>query len=292
VTLDAGGAEFTAKGKTVLHRGWKETAGPAPDNEDGEPPVIPEIAEGLSLPATASLKEGETSPPKHFTEDTLLAGMETAGAEDMPADGFRAEDVERRGLGTPATRGNIIEKIVKTGFVERKKKNLIPTDKAKSLICVLPEKLKSPALTAEWEQKLKLVERGELDAAAFMSGIENMMRSIIADNGAPDPTYISLFATERQGGEVGVCPRCGGTVREGEKGFFCDNRSCGFKRWKASKFWTAKKKPLTAKIVAALLKNGRASVNGLYSEKTGKKYDAAVVLDDTGGAFVNFKLVF
>ncbi len=176
VTLTAGGTEFTAKGKTVLHNGWKDTERPSVEDAEKEPPPLPDIAEGLSLPVTASVKEGETSPPKHFTEDTLLAGMEAAGRSDMP------DDVEHCGLGTPATRAGIIEKLVKSGFVERKKKNLIATDKAASLIHVLPDTLKSPALTAEWEQKLTQVERGEISAADFMDDIEDMIRSLVADN--------------------------------------------------------------------------------------------------------------
>jgi DNA topoisomerase-3 len=214
--------------------------------------------------------------------------MENAGAEDMP------DDAERKGIGTPATRASIIEKIVKSGFAERNKKNLLPTEKGKNLIAVLPATLTSAKMTAEWEHKLKQVERGELDGDAFMDGIAAFTQSVISDNKTPKPEFIPLFPeSKRQAAEqLGSCPRCGSPVREGVKGFFCDSRTCGFKIWRESKFWTAKKKPLTASIVTALLKEGRAAVKGLYSEKTGKKYDATVLLDDTGDGFVNFKMDF
>jgi len=211
--------------------------------------------------------------------------METAGAEDMP------EDAERKGLGTPATRAGIIEKLVKTGFVERKAKQLLPTPKGAALIGVLPELIKSPALTAEWEHKLKQVERGELDAADFMAGIAGLSSQLVQDYGKlPEGADLSLFQPVRKA--VGTCPRCGGRVVEGKKGFTCENRDCGFALWKENRFFKAKKKELTAKIAAALLKEGRAALPGCHSEKTGKTYDAIVILDDTGGKFVGFKLDF
>jgi DNA topoisomerase-3 len=285
VTLTAGGAEFQAKGKTVMQDGWKSAA-TLGDSDDEETPILPAVNEGAQFPVTATIKEGATKPPKHFTEDTLLSRMESAGAEDM------VTDVERKGLGTPATRAGIIEKLVKSGFVERQKKNLIPTDKAKNLIRALPDALKTPALTAEWENRLQLVERGELADAAFMEGIAGMARALVAENRAPNPAYLPLFATAPTGDALGVCPRCGGAVYEGKKGFFCDNGACGFKLWKAAKFWTAKRKPLTAKIVASLLGAGKVAVKGLYSEKTGNTYDATVSLEDTGGKFIGYKLIF
>ena len=197
-------------------------------------------------------------------------------------------------MGTPATRAAIIEKLVKSGFIERVKKNLLASEKGKNLIAVLPETLTSAKLTAEWEQKLLAVQSGELDGGAFMDGIAAFARSIVSDNKAPKTEFMSLFADAKKptSEPLGVCPRCGAPVREGIKGFFCDSRDCGFKLWRASKFWTAKKKPLTAAIVAPLLKDGRVALKGLFSEKTGKKYDATVILNDTGDGFVNFKLQF
>lgn len=295
--LECGAHSFTAKGKTVIADGWKtidaafkvslKTKLDSEDSEDDN--AMPELSDGQTFDGvTVYVKEGATSPPKHFTEDTLLMGMETAGAEDMP------DDAERKGLGTPATRAAIIEKLVKTGFIERQKKNLIPTGKGKSLIAVLPDALTSPKLTAEWENMLKEVERGELSDSAFMDGITAFTKAIVTENNAPKPEFGGLFGDTKKGttAPVGVCPRCGSPVRESAKGFFCESRSCGFKLWKESKFWTAKKKPLTAAIVAALLKDGRVALNGLYSEKTGKKYNATVILDDTCDSYVNFKMEF
>jgi DNA topoisomerase-3 len=208
------------------------------------------------------------------------------------------EDAERKGLGTPATRAAIIEKLVKTGFVVRSKKNLLPTDNGKNLIAVLPETLISAKLTAEWEHKLMQVQRGEMAGAVFMDGIASFISMIVKDNNAPKPEFTGLFAetSNKKAGKskksLGNCPRCGAPVREAAQGFFCDTGSCGFKLWKNSRFWTAKKKPLTADIVTALLKDGKIILKGLYSEKTGKSYDAAVSFDDSGGQFINYKLHF
>lgn len=296
--LECAGTRFTAKGKTVLHEGWKafEAAfrgwlkkGAAADVAEDEQEVeraLPELAEGQVFTAvTASIREGKTSPPKRYTEDTLLAAMETAGIEDMP------EDAERKGLGTPATRAGIIEKLVRTGFVERNKKLLVPTDKGANLIAVLPDEIKSPLLTAEWEQKLKQVERGEITGALFMEGIAALVLGLVAAHTAPLPQYASLFAERPKGDVVGRCPRCGAEVTESAKGFFCSSRACKFALWRDSRFWQAKEKKLDKKIAAALLSEGRVFFSDLKSGRTGKTYAAAVVLEDDGGR-VNFKLDF
>lgn len=213
--------------------------------------------------------------------------METAGAEDMP------EDAERKGLGTPATRAATLEKLVSAGFVQRKKKQLLPTEKGVNLIAVLPEKVKSPILTAEWESMLKQVERGELSADSFMDGIMEMCRELVREHSAPEERFAALFPDAHGKREaVGTCPRCGASVYENKKGFFCDNQDCSFALWKDNKFFSSKKKTITKSVAAALLKEGRVSMSGLYSEKTGRTYDAVVLLDDTGGKYVNFKLEF
>lgn len=213
--------------------------------------------------------------------------METAGVENMP------EDAERKGLGTPATRAATLEKLVSTGFVERKKKQLLPTEKGINLIAVLPEKIKSPVLTAEWEAMLKQVERGELSADSFMDGITGMCRELVKEHASPEEQFAGLFPDAKGSRDaVGTCPRCGASVYEGKKGFFCDNRDCSFALWKDNKFFASKKKTITKSVAAALLKEGRISMSGLYSEKTGRTYDAVVLLDDTGGKYVNFKLEF
>lgn len=288
VTFKAGSTEFKAKGKTVIHEGWKSADRPTPGDNDEETQPLPDFSQGQGFRVSPSVKEGTTTPPKRYTEDTLLAGMETAGADDMP------EDAGRRGLGTPATRAGIIERLVKTGLIERSKRNLVPTEKGMTLIAILPDALTSAKLTAEWEHKLCRIESGILDSTAFMDSIAQFIASIVQENKTPKPEFQSLFsgATPSTGPSLGDCPRCGLQVSEGKKGFFCAGNTCGFKIWRESKFWVNKKKALTAPIVAALLKDKRVRLTGLYSAKTGKKYDATVVLDDTGDGFVNFKLEF
>ena len=295
--LDCRGNSFTAKGKTVLQAGWKEVERlyrmglkqSKPEDDESTDASLPMLQEGQVFETvSASVREGRTSPPKHYTEDSLLAAMETAGAGDMP------EDAERKGLGTPATRAATLEKLVAAGFVQRKKKQLIPTEKGTNLILVLPDNIKSPTLTAEWESMLKQVERGELAAESFMGQIADMSRTLVKEHTAPEERFAGLFPDAKRNGReaVGTCPRCGGTVYEGKKGFFCDNQDCAFALWKDNKFFSGKKKSITKSVAAALLKEGRVSMPGLYSEKTGKTYDAVVLLDDTGGKYVNFKLEF
>ena len=239
------------------------------------------------LPVKTSIQEGKTTPPKSYTEATLLSAMENAGAEETP------DDAERKGLGTPATRAGIIEKLVKTGQIERKKGKkscaLLPTQKGVSLITVLPEELQSPLLTAEWELKLKQIEKGELESTLFLQEITEMVQGLV-QNGHPVPESSVLFTEKTK--SIGVCPRCGSAVVERPKGFLCSNRDCRFALWQQNPFFAAKKKELTAAIASALLKEGRAFVKGLYSPKTGKTYDATIVLDDSGGQYVNFKLEF
>ena len=293
-TVECAGAEFTAKGRTVKNHGWRALDAAyraglknAESDKETEDKALPELMEGQSLPLSgAAVKEGKTTPPKHFTEDTLLAAMETAGKDDMP------EDAERKGLGTPATRAGILEKLVSTGFLERKKSKkqvqLLPSHDAVSLITVLPEQLQSPLLTAEWEYRLGEIERGELAPEDFMAGISAMLQELVRTYQVIKGTEY-LFTPPRE--VVGKCPRCGGDVAELQKGFFCQNEGCKFAIWKNNKWWELKRKQPTKAIVTALLKDGRAHVTGLYSEKTGKTYDATVVLEDTG-QYVNFKLDF
>ena len=294
VTVECAGAEFTTKGRTVKQSGWRalDTAYRASmknveTDKEAEDKALPELTEGQELPVTgAAVKEGKTTPPKHFSEDTLLAAMETAGAKDMP------EDAERKGLGTPATRAGILEKLVSTGFLERKKSKktvqLLPSHDAISLITVLPEQLQSPLLTAEWEYRLGEIERGELAPEDFMAEITAMLKELVGTYQVIKGSEY-LFTPPRE--VVGKCPRCGGEIAEMQKGFFCQDKSCKFAIWKNNNWWAAKRKQPTKAIVAALLKDGRAHVTGLYSEKSGKTYDATVVLEDTG-QYVNFKLDF
>ena len=290
-TFDCGGHPFTAKGKRILAEGWREIERifrsslkeKSEDTDNGG--VLPDFTEGQTFEnVAASITEHFTSPPKPYTEDTLLSAMENAGKEDIP------EDAARKGLGTPATRAAIIEKLVAAGFVERKGKNLIPTKAGINLVTVLPEALTSPMLTAEWEQRLSAVAKGEADPGEFMEGIRSMMRELIQTYSHISEDGQKLFAPEKE--VIGNCPRCGKPVYEGKKNFACSDRSCTFVLWKNDRFWTSRKKELTKKMAADLLKKGRTNVKGMWSEKKGAAYDAAVILDDTGGKFINFKLEF
>lgn len=294
VTLECEGGSFFLKGRQIMDMGWKSmekvcrnALKSAPVEETAMRELPPLNDQMTFLPVKTSIQEGKTSPPRFYTEATLLSAMENAGAGETP------DDAERKGLGTPATRAGIIEKLVKTGQIERKKGKkgyvLLPTQKGVSLITVLPEELQSPLLTAEWEQKLKQIEKGEIEPGAFMEEITDMVRKLVR-HGCPVPESSVLFTEKTK--SIGVCPRCGSAVVERPKGFLCSNRDCRFALWRQNPFFAAKKKELTAAIASALLKEGRVFVKGLYSPKTGKTYDAAIVLDDSGGQYVNFKLEF
>ena len=282
VTLDGGEAVFTAKGRHVLRPGWRAYV-----RQEQEDKGLPILKEWYMLTAhTAEVKEGKTTPPKHYTEDTLLSAMETAGVKDMP------EDAERKGLGTPATRAAILEKLVETGFVERQKAkkvvNLIPTQVGCSLITVLPEQLQSPLLTAEWENRLKQIEHGETSADDFIGDITALVDDLVKNYEVVKGSEI-LFPSGRE--ELGKCPRCGGSVTESKKGYFCERNDCRFGLWRDNKFLTGKKINLTRKMVTSLLKDGRAYVSGIFSEKTGKSYDAFIRLEDDGTHAI-YKLEF
>ena len=289
--FDCGGHSFTAKGKHVVSGGWREIdrifrsflkEKPADGDGGGG---LPDFKEGQTFEGVeAAVTEHFTSPPKPYTEDTLLSAMENAGKEDIP------DEAERKGLGTPATRAAIIEKLVAAGFVERKGKNLIPTKAGINLVTVLPEPLTSPMLTAEWEQKLTEVAKGSANPAGFLDGIRDMVRELVQTYSHISEEGQKLFAPEKE--VIGTCPRCGRPVYEGKKNFSCSDRSCGFVLWKNDRFWTSRKKELTKKMAADLLKKGRTNVKGMWSEKKGATYDAAVILDDTGGKYINFKLEF
>ncbi|WP_289804727.1 DNA topoisomerase 3 [Dubosiella newyorkensis] len=286
------GTEFTARGKTVLAGGWKDlerryraTLKGKPDPEDMEEEnTLPELSEGQTFTSlTAKVTEHFTTPPKPHNEATLLSAMERAGNGDTDP------NAERRGLGTPATRAAVIEKLVKSGFAERKGKQLIPTQNGAALVSVLPDMLTSPQLTAEWENNLTQIAKGAADAGDFMQRIEAMTRELVKENTAADKSK-AVFTGGEEKPSVGKCPRCGSPVHEGKKNFYCSNRDCAFTMWKNDRFFEERKVAFTPKIAAALLKSGKANVKGLYSPKTGKTYDGTVVLADTGGKYVNYKI--
>lgn len=288
-TFDCGGHPFTAKGKQVLSQGWRtiqeafrSSLKEKPEDEDAEG-VLPALTEGQVFElATAFITEHFTAPPRPYTEDSLLAAMENAGKEEIP------EDAERRGLGTPATRAAIIEKLVSGGFVERKGKNLIPTKAGVNLVTVLPELLTSPKLTADWEQRLNEIAKDQASPEDFIDGIEAMAAELVQKYSHISEDGQKLFQPEKE--TVGLCPRCGKPVYEGKKNFACSDRVCQFVMWKNDRFFEQRGKAFTTKIAAALLKNGKAKVKGLRSLRTGKSYDGTIVLADTGGKYVNYRI--
>lgn len=285
ITLDCAGQGFTAKGKTILNSGWKSveeyyrsTLSTRKADKKSETP-LPMLEKNQTFDQVkVRLDEGKTSAPKPFTEDTLLYAMENAGLENLP------EDVERKGLGTPATRACILEKLIKTELVERrgdkKLKILQPTHKGIALATILPEQIKSPQMTAEWEEKLKRIEKGQLSAEIFMTEISQHMKDLVRTYQAVFETPVELVLNPES---IGTCPRCQTPVLEGERRFFCQNKVCDFVLWKDNRFFTDKKKNLTREIAAILLKDGSIQMKNLYSPKTRKTYDARILMDDNGG---------
>ena len=284
--------EFTAKGKAVIAAGWKEierlyraTLKKKPDSDDENELVldVPNFTEGQTFenPA-AKVTEHETTPPKPHNEASLLSAMERAGNEDTDP------DAERRGLGTPATRAAVIEKLVGGGFVERKGKQLLPTKNGTNLVCVLPDSLTSPQLTAAWENNLTQIAKGNADPDEFLSGIEAMARELVKAYPFLSDTDKERFKEEKP--VIGKCPRCGENVYEGRKNYYCSNKECSFAMWKNDRFFEERKTAFTPKIAATLLKSGKAKIKKLYSPKTGKTYEGTVLLADTGGKYVNYKV--
>ncbi len=326
--FDCGGYPFTAKGRSTITEGWRQldrlfrlTLKAQPEETDEAEPedaALPQLSEGQSFSGLqADVTDHYTKPPAAFTEDTLLSAMEHAGAEETPEinrvpakskdfvgeggateqngcppTGGRSEvefaTTQRKGLGTTATRAGIIEKLIAAGFMERKGRKLLPTKDGYNLVAVLPEALTSPLLTAEWETRLTAISKGAEDPDDFMRGIEEMAAGIVKKYSHISEDKAKLFAPQREA--IGACPRCGESVYEGKKNYYCGNRSCNFVMWKNDKFFEQKKKTFTKQIAAALLKDGRAKVKGMYSTKTGKTFDGVVLLADTGGKYVNYRV--
>ena len=282
------GEEFTAKGKVVLSEGWKTVERKMLGELLGkqkEPAVLPDVQEQSQCSvAGAELKEGQTTSPKHFTEDTLLHAMETASADSMP------EGVERQGIGTPATRAATIEKLVQKGFLERKgnkkTKVLLPTDKGKALITVMPEEIQSPEMTADWETKLLQIERSEMEPETFMTEIKEMISSLVTTTEAAKGANALM-----KNKIIGVCPNCGKPVVEREKGWFCENRECRFVLWKDNAFLKRLGKRMDAHVADKLLRDGRVRLKDCKSAK-GKTYNATVLLATEVDGRSKFSLEF
>ncbi len=287
LTTECAGEEFTAKGKEVLEEGWKAVERKVLAdilNRKQELTALPNAAENECGILNAELKEGQTTPPKHFTEDTLLHAMETASADSMP------EGVERQGIGTPATRAATIEKLVQKGFLERKgnkkTKVLLPTDKGKALITVMPEEIQSPEMTADWETKLLQIERGEMEPSEFMTEINTMITELVKN------TEMKKGANALMKNKIiGVCPNCGANVVEREKGWFCESNPCRFVLWKDNAFFKRLGKRLDAHVADKLLRDGRVRLKDCKSAK-GKTYNATVLLSCEADGRSKFSLEF
>ena len=288
LTTECAGEEFTANGKVVLSEGWKamerkmlgELLG-----KQKEQATLPDVQEQSQCSiVVAELKEGQTTPPKHFTEDTLLHAMETASADSMP------EGVERQGIGTPATRAATIEKLVQKGFLERKgnkkTKVLLPTDKGKALVTVMPEEIQSPEMTADWETKLLRIEHSEMEPETFMTEIKEMISSLVTTTEARKGANALM-----KNKIIGVCPNCGKPVVEREKGWFCENRECRFVLWKDNAFFKRLGKRLDSHVADKLLRDGRVRLKDCKSAK-GKTYNAAVLLSTEPDGRSKFSLEF
>ena len=272
--FSCGGHTFAVSGKSVTHNGWKSFEDAfkrsfkisGNQEEEKEEKKLPELSEGQTFDGVQTkVSEHFTSPPKHFTEDLLLSAMERAGTEDM------GDDVERKGLGTPATRADIIEKLVKDGFVKREKKQIIPTEDGMKLITVLPDVVKSPKLTADWENALTLVAKGELPMEDFMADIENMVSELIYTYHEVSDEQKKMFAQEQAA--LGVCPNCGGQVVKGKFGAYCVKK-CGMN---VSRVMGA---ALTDAQVKDMLAGKKILLKGLKS-KAGKPYDAYIIPSGT-----------
>lgn len=287
LTTECAGEEFTAKGKEILEEGWKAVERKVLAdilNRKKEFTALPPVEESECGILHAELKEGQTSPPKHYTEDTLLHSMETASAESMP------EDAERQGIGTPATRAATIEKLVQKGFLERKgdkkTKVLLPTDKGKALITVMPEEVQSADMTADWETKLLRVERGEMEPKTFMTEINDMISSLVNTTEA-----VKGASALMKNKVIGICPNCGKSVVEREKGYFCENRECRFVLWKDNAFFKRLGKRMDAHVADKLLRDGRVRLKDCRSAK-GKTYNATVLLTTEADGRSKFSLEF
>lgn len=300
LSLRCEGHTFFAKGKTLVQPGYKgmeerfrryvqkekpagrEKAGEGDAAEDVAP--LPDgLCEGMEIPkVTAQSSRHFTSPPKAYTEDTLLAAMERAGSQAFE------EDTEKKGLGTPATRASIIEKLVSSGYAKRSGKQILPTADGKELIAVLPDYIKSATMTAEWENKLLLMEKGQMDGGAFLRGITGLVEQTLEECSAIAEDEQYRFHTRES---VGICPVCGNPVYEGKKNFYCGSRECSFSLWKENRYLAGMRKSIDQKMAVDLLEKGRTYVKDLYSQKKGSTFAADLLMKVEDGR-ASFSLEF
>ena len=271
VTVCCQGQNFTAKYKNILQPGYTAKPVPIVESEKNKDASLPnDLEQGMVIPVVrAEKKQGFTSPPKVYTEDTLLSAMETAGNKEFE------KDTEKKGLGTPATRAAILEKLVSSGYVQRKGKQMIPTEDGVAAIRNIPDYLKSASMTAEWENDLLRMERGEIKPHDFMQGIHGLIDKMLADL-RQIPTVAA--APNHNKVSVGNCPVCGNPVHESKLSFCCADRSCKFALWKESRYLANMRKTLDKKMAVDLLKKGRTHVKDFYSMKKDKTFAADLVM--------------
>ena len=289
IELDCGGTVFSTKGKTVVQDGWKALVQKNDSTKSDENvQTLPSVSVGDEMTVSGTeIKEGKTSPPKHFTEDTLLSAMETAGADEMP------DEVERKGLGTPATRAGIIEKLVRIGFLERKgdkkTKHLIPTHKGTALVTVMPEQIQSPSMTADWEEKLLLIEKGEYASEDFMDEIKDVIAGLIQNYEVIRDSEVMM---SKEANSIGKCPLCGSAVEDKAKAFFCSNRACKFALWKNNRYFASIGKSMTSATAQKLLGSGKVKLKNCKSERTGNTFDATVFMEVSDDGKTKFSMEF
>lgn len=292
VEAECADSKFKAKGRQTIEVGWKQIStqkiDASDDSEKDDCSISSEIMEGQMIPVMEAIcKEGKTKPKAYFTEDTLLSAMERAGADETP------DVVERKGLGTPATRAGVIEKLVRIGFIERKgdkkTKYLIPTQKGTALIAVIPEVIQSPSMTAEWEQKLLQIEKGEYESEQFFAEIKELIATLISTYQIISDAEVLMHPLSEA---IGKCPCCGGDVVDKTKGFFCNNKECGFALWKSNRFFDSLSKSLNRQVAEKLLSDGKAKLKKCRSVKTGKTYDTTIIMKVDIQGSVTFNVDF
>lgn len=279
VTVNCQKNEFTARGKTAVQMGFKDVekafrshcVKTEKEDSDRQLEIPYGYQKGMQLfNVKAETSIHYTSPPKSFNEDTLLAAMETAGNKEFD------EKTEKKGLGTPATRASTIEKLVASGYAQRKGKQIIPTAEGRELIRVMPENLKSAGLTAEWENRLLLMERGELNGEEFMDDIVAMLEEILNGCRKIPEEERNRFQTAKE--LIGKCPVCGSDIFEGKRNFYCSNRQCDFALWKDNRFLEGMEKKLDKKMAKELLDKACTHIKGLYSKKKDARFDADLLM--------------
>ena len=280
ITVKCQEHDFKARGKMPVQMGFKEVEkafknqcvkAEAVDEKEKDASIPAGYEEGMNLfPVKAEKTTHYTSPPKPFNEDTLLAAMETAGNKEFDS------ETEKKGLGTPATRASIIEKLVASGYAQRKGKQILPSAEGQELVKVMPEYLKSAAMTAEWENQLLMMEKGQITDAQFMGEITSLVGKILEVCRDIPEEERKRFQTEKE--VIGKCPVCGSDIFEGKQNFYCSNRQCDFALWKENRFLGSMEKNLDKKMAKELLAKACTHVKGLYSRKKDMKFDADLLL--------------